>query len=366
MTNWLKSALPPFNLPFRKWRALDLAIFGTSILLAAVIAMLWIWLQDLQQARSWLVEQSSQLLLRTIDFEREIGFGGFIHNFKNAVLRPDELFYISAASSNLANALLMLDELDQQILIAGAPIDLYPIRKTLEQYSQSIQTLIDQQGKRLSPTELDALLRVNDLDANDNLTQLVGIAREQVYVRMEDIREKIATGSDWFAMATTLLTALLVFLFRKRKADAAFIQRQADEKTAFLLDHVCEGLVMLSDNREVIFLNSVARDLFGHDAIATPCPWPSGLALHDQLLEPDDSAEGDLVQAILSGKDLKMYPANLTRLTTGQSIPLRVTTVRHSGGKGSLGETMIVLQEDQFSSAKGMFSDGRMKPLKLC
>lgn len=133
-----------FQLTLPELAALDLAIFGTSILLAAVIAMLWIWLQDLQQARSWLVEQSSQLLLKTIDFEREIGFGGFIHNFKNAVLRPDELFYISAASSNLANALLMLDELDQQILIAGAPIDLYPIRKTLEQYSQSIQTLIDQ------------------------------------------------------------------------------------------------------------------------------------------------------------------------------------------------------------------------------
>ncbi len=60
---------------------------------------------------SKLRDQIDIVVLQTLKLVSQIGYGGMIHNFKNAVLRPDAPEYIEAARLNGEQALATLDRL---------------------------------------------------------------------------------------------------------------------------------------------------------------------------------------------------------------------------------------------------------------
>lgn len=346
MLKWMNSALKNTVPRFPRRQLLDIAILLTGLTLAVVIAALGLWMRELQQVRSFLLEQGSQLLIETIDFESEIGFGGFIHNFKNAILRPNELYYVVTAEANLRDAFVILDRLDVLTVSIGAPIDLSPIRTTLEQYVQSVQTLREQQDRGLTPAKLDELARVNDYDATESLTRLVEFARQELRHRTDRVHEKILRVSDWFAAAAALLTALLVFLFRKRQTDTAFIRKIAYSETAFLFDHICEGIVALSKTRRIMFLNVAARDMLGLVISTTPCHWPEEIRLHERKLGGEETSEPDLLDAVLAGQNLRQFPATLTNRESKKTITIRITCVRLADQFDNSVETALILKRD--------------------
>ena len=169
MINWMQGYLKRDAAHRRRAFLMDAAIVGLGVLLIVVLANFWIRLGELRQAQARLLERNTELLNQVVDFESEIGYGGFIHNFKNAILRPTELLYLHSAEANLASSFRTLDNISRLSASAGAPIDLLPTRNTLEQYSTALQLLKELAGSGKTSPELDRLVRIYDGDAIENL-----------------------------------------------------------------------------------------------------------------------------------------------------------------------------------------------------
>ena len=105
--------------------------------------------------------QVLDLALSQLKLERSIGYGGFIHNFKNAVLRPNEPRYLEAASRQYDELMLALDELDEILAKAEVAPKTDAIRSTFAVYGSKLR-ILRAEGGVPSARELDLLVRVPD------------------------------------------------------------------------------------------------------------------------------------------------------------------------------------------------------------
>ena len=122
------------------------------------------------------------LSAEALRFERAMGYGGFIHHFKNAVLRPDEPLYGSIASNRLAEARRAL----ARIRVIGADLG---IRQDLRNAEAALDAY--------EAIRVDDTLALNDID-----DFIAGISLE--------IREDEAWLQDVRTLAVSLMFAAVV------------------------------------------------------------------------------------------------------------------------------------------------------------
>lgn len=99
-------------------------------------------------------------LLKNIN--SEIGYGGFIHNFKNMILRRDIEGYAYEIDQNIADIysrLSLLEETDDSEIWKKSIGDLKAVIHLYEKQYRLAKTLITE---GLNPTEIDAIVKVND------------------------------------------------------------------------------------------------------------------------------------------------------------------------------------------------------------
>jgi PAS domain-containing protein len=346
MKKWMKTALKPGAKRHRRHRLLNAAVLLTGLLLAVVLGILWTRLSELLERRSWLIDSSSRLLIETIEFESTIGFGGFIHNYKNAVLRPAELYHLVAAEADLARALDILSSLEGLTRAMGTPVDLDPIREALAEYGRRVAILQEHAGQPIMPRDLDDLVRVQTVGAVDSLVRLIEVARQDLEARLEELRTRIERLSDWFALAAALLTALMIFLLTKRRVDSASIQDLAGRRAEYIFDLMVEGVVALTPDRRIIFLNSTARGILGPGVATTPCIWPETIHLHPRDPISSEAMQDDLLAKALSGRSFQGHPALLSRSGNAAAEPVRVTSRQVAGDFLYPIETVLVLLRD--------------------
>lgn len=312
MINWMQGYLKRDAQHRRHGFLTDAVIVGLGVFLVVVLANFWIRLGELREAQARLLARNTELLNQVVDFESEIGYGGFIHNFKNAILRPKELIYLVSAEANLANSFRILDTISRLSASAGAPVDLTPTRTTLEQYSTALQLLKEHVDTGKTSPELDRLVRIYDGDAIENLAQLVAAVRRDLLIRVEDLTEQIGHLSDWFSLVGALLTTLGVFMLRKRHIDTVGMRGTAGRQTAYLLDQIAEGVIGLSPRREVVFLNAAARRMLGRAEGTPPFVWPETINVLPEGRSGNDPEFSDLLTRAISGENLSNILARMT------------------------------------------------------
>ncbi len=107
----------------------------------------------------------------------EIGYGGFIHNFKNYVLRRDAI-YFRQAEENYKNVLVLLDKLEIYAVSSEDVAVLRDIKQTLGEYV----THLHQLGEDMSILQDDQRVRVDDRQAISAIRHL--------YNMVENLSEK--------------------------------------------------------------------------------------------------------------------------------------------------------------------------------
>jgi PAS domain-containing protein len=346
MKKWMKTPPRPRAQDDRQRRLLNAGLALTGLMLAVVLGILWVRMTELLQVRSWLLDSSSALLIETIEFESRIGFGGFIHNYKNAILRPKELYHLVSAQADLVKALQILHSIEGLTRAIGTPVDLQPVREALEQYGRSIVLLREQAGRPISPQALDELVRIQTTGAVDSLVRLVELARQTLEDRLDEVRLRIERISDWFALAAALLTALLVFLLTKRQIDTATLQDIAGRRAQYLFDLMLEGMIAVSADRRIVFLNAPAQDLLGAAVGATPCAWPGTIRLRARDPIASDTAPDDLLAKALGGQSYQGYPALVAHEGSATAEPVRLTTRKVSGNFLHPIDTVLFLVRD--------------------
>lgn len=100
---------------------------------------------------------------------QKMGYGGFIHDFKNLVLRKDIERYEPLLNQNLQDIKLTLEKLKEFNQYTAESIKV--ISKTVTAYEQKLNVVLVMIGQGKSSEQIDAVVKVDDLPALKALAQ---------------------------------------------------------------------------------------------------------------------------------------------------------------------------------------------------
>ncbi len=158
-----------------------------------------------------------------IELQNQIGYVGLIHNFKNYILRPEEVSYRENGLKNVQAALkqvevlefLSADLLDELIMPAT--------RNMLEAYQQRLEALPTMLEKNMSRREIDEVVRFNDAPSRHEIVTTAEKIAKEIEVNISEITYSSLRASlvTLFALFVTLFIMMRYYFRDQQKALSA-------------------------------------------------------------------------------------------------------------------------------------------------
>ena len=214
--------------------------------------------------------RSTRIATLSSDLNHHIGFGGFIHNLKNLVLRRDLERYRDEIEHDIVQLRQDLDLLDKEFSLSEDRAALDEIRRTFEEYIskyQQIERLIAQgKGQR----QIDAALQVSydkAFEALEFLMARINVrakeAELQARAAHEDAMHFLKIGG--MLVITAMLTAMvLLILFLQRMVLANERIRKTEERLDVLLDTSPDPMLSVNARGQITRANQMAAKFFGY------------------------------------------------------------------------------------------------------
>ena len=261
---------------FRRRAALIVVIGG--LVLASVLAFSHFSISHFHDADAGSkahAERTAEIDTTMDRLRGSIGYGGFIHNFKNLVLRRDRLRYGPLIERNLAELNHNLDRLDQMLHAPGERAALLQLRRTFDEYTDKYRLALRMLDDGAGSAQIDAMVEVSDTQAIEALRHLVSRMGE----RSLEARREGKQGHDStlrllqlavalrvaFVLAAT--AALLLFLRRVAIADENAQRTQAESiRNAQLLrssiDTMEDAFALFDQDDRLALCNQRYRDMY--------------------------------------------------------------------------------------------------------
>lgn len=152
----------------------------------------------------------------------ELGYGGMIHSFKNYILRNSSDDKNKALNS-IENVRRIIHDYHQLNASTGERTALEDILDVSNKYKRNID-LIDQGIKdKLSPEQIDALVKITDLHAlrglrtlDQDIIKQIENKSEQLSLMIEDISEKERTNGLAVIFSTIFIAAFIYWVFSQK------------------------------------------------------------------------------------------------------------------------------------------------------
>lgn len=219
---------------------------------------------------SWIEysERSEALLGSISTLDRALGYGGFIHQFKNYVLRREESYRVrchanlASARSALSDLALMIDEPD---IAEHVGI----IRTTVEQYADKL-ALVEKTPTGRGPQIIDELVRVDDDPALKSLAALSDYSIELLAAQKrasEQAAAETQTLLDLGYVIAFVMAAggvIIIAFARTVEVDGAAKLVSAQQVDALFEDSP-DGLLIVNGAGQIERVNSATVSLFGYD-----------------------------------------------------------------------------------------------------
>ena len=182
------------------------------IIIVAGISLVSKSLIDMKQIESyWMahVKKSNQITAELASIRHHLGYGGFIHNFKNLVLRQDVQRYqprierdILAVQDDLARLHKLLD--DPTSIQA-----LLQLQHTVTEYQSKYYLALRMLQQQASSDSIDAQVKVDDEPALQALATLDNLIRKQTRALIDDARQRNEQARQFMLYGALLLLPLL-------------------------------------------------------------------------------------------------------------------------------------------------------------
>ena len=201
--------------------------------------------------------------------QTELGYGGFIHNFKNYVLRrqPKYLTRLYTNRENLYNAIADYERLE---LAAEERRALADIRRVIDRYSGMIELAKGRDTGELTPKQLDRRVKVDDGPALAGVRLLAAASQRRTAARAEATSASIDQTlilmgrGGIVALLFVAMGGLLIYLLRqlvRTSEEAARAHGELDN----LLESTPDAFIAVSREGRIERVNSQAELLFGYD-----------------------------------------------------------------------------------------------------
>ena len=157
--------------------------------------------------------------------ERSIGYAGFIHNFKNHVLRPDNPLYSERAKASYQVATREIAVLQSILARIDITVDVSKLQTTLKNYYDAIDEISKAHLRGMSIAAIDRQFRVSDEDAATTLVALQTHINELLEERHQSTERLLWLSLLFFIVAAISLIASLA---------NTWFQRQREQKREYI------------------------------------------------------------------------------------------------------------------------------------
>jgi len=156
------------------------------------------------------------------DLYRHIGYGGFIHNFKNLLIRRDIKTYTTAADRNISQIRHTIYELSIELHDPKKRVWLSDVQAVFEQYFANYRVLKQKIRAGESIASIDKVVKVDDAPALTALYNLRKSTLQELKIyrgqqaALWDRGQATVYIADLFLFACILIAAYLILRFQKQ------------------------------------------------------------------------------------------------------------------------------------------------------
>ncbi len=220
--------------------------------------------------RNWQIftekyERSSILLQQLY---HEIGYDGFIHHFKNYILRRDQKHYHHAVL-HYEQAMKILDELQRFHPEPSVKKHIGVVRETLKEYDEKLRFVFSHVKDVPDISQLDRQVKIDDGPASRSIAILNRYFTEK-HIKLENLtRDNIAETNRFLYIGllspvpAIFLMGMAGFLVMKNKKHVDSL-RQKERNFRDILNSSPDGLMTVNKLGEIIGMNATMRALVGY------------------------------------------------------------------------------------------------------
>ncbi|MDG4812050.1 sensor domain-containing diguanylate cyclase [Hydrogenovibrio sp. 3SP14C1] len=227
------------------------------------------WLQA-EWKQQYTVYQTKQTLY--VDLYRESGYGGFIHAFKNAVLRKKPT-YLKSLSKRYHNVEATVSALKALATSIEEKTKLQEVQNTFDSYWQKYDLLKKGVQENWSAEKLDKQVFVNDEAALKALNQLITINQEKFDRSVEKNNQLIQQMGLYEGVSLGVIlffSLMLYFAMRKKAGLVGKVLRMQKEAVAnkelyeATLDSMVDACIITDATGKIENFNQIALERFGY------------------------------------------------------------------------------------------------------
>lgn len=202
------------------------------------------------------------------DIDRRIGYGGFMHNFKNFVLRRDEI-YIPKIDADLAGLFAAINRLEVLLSEAEDRAALAKLRATFEEYRGKYERAKPMVAAGADSAAIDKVVRVDDSQALEaRATLLRSVVARSAKVKaaaahaLEAADEMLRLGGLF--LIPIFMVAWLAHHFLRRIVSANNELVEARAEADLLLETAPDPMLAVGVDGRIRRANSMAVKFYGH------------------------------------------------------------------------------------------------------
>ncbi|MBA6349870.1 MULTISPECIES: ATP-binding protein [unclassified Colwellia] len=168
-------------------------------------------------------EQRVSVYSAIIEMQSQIGYVGLIHNFKNAILRPNQPHYRADAFENYRKANIQLDKLEVQGALILGQLNMLAVRDMLVAYKERLSLLPALTEKNMSISEVDNYLRYDDEPSHIEIK----VVADKIAILLEDKMSDLlhhSLKSGFIVLVALLLTLVVIIRFFFKDQQKALAQ----------------------------------------------------------------------------------------------------------------------------------------------
>ncbi|WP_462160024.1 hybrid sensor histidine kinase/response regulator [Pseudoalteromonas sp. GB56] len=239
----------------------------------AVLLVIWMFTLKAQIETSSenfnrLTSEISDEVISLHNLQRHIGYGGFIHNLKNYVLRKDES-YFDSAMLNVVEANQVLLKIEQSAKAHGGINEVSIIKATLAEYQVKLLEAKTLTTQGMSAEEVDAAIKVSDVAALEAIEALTLLSLSDYQNANSDYIGGLTSIHTWIGLGYLLfiplmmlgaIVYLLVHTMRNHAEEIDSTRRDLQS----LLDTTPDSILSINQQGEIVRANASAKTFFGY------------------------------------------------------------------------------------------------------
>ncbi|MCW9036214.1 MAG: PAS domain-containing sensor histidine kinase [Rhodospirillales bacterium] len=273
----------------------------------------------------------------------QLGYGGFIHNFKNYVLRQDSKFLpkVEADRQEVYKAITAYEMLGlnhrQQKAISE-------LREVLDQYSINLKATISYVSFGMEAKKIDLLVKVNDAPA----LQALEILRQEELAKSQKIEKETERKLEQtlgflylggFLIPAVISIGFILFLFTRKLLNATLEMEKATQKLDRIIESVPDAMLIVEQDGRISRANDQAETLFGYQ-----CEDLLGRLIEDLVPTQPQQSHIDLREggeASLSNQTLSPNQVLSALHKTGREVPVEISRSQTGTGKNAVVITTV-------------------------